>query len=53
MEKAGNLYPSWYYRAFNTVRDSVGNKLLEMSVPAFKKWKRGLDRGEMVWLSEQ
>jgi len=53
MAKAGNHYPSWYYRAYNVVRDSVGNKLLEMSVPTFKKWQRGLAHGDMIWMSDQ
>ncbi|KAF8887288.1 hypothetical protein BD779DRAFT_512433 [Infundibulicybe gibba] len=40
-----------YRRAYNVVRDTLGNKLLEISVPHYRRWKSSLDPAEIVYLS--
>jgi hypothetical protein len=51
LERKANEHQGRYHRLYNVVRDSLGNKLLEMSVPAYKRWKRTLAPGDLVYLS--
>ncbi|PPQ84436.1 hypothetical protein CVT26_007914 [Gymnopilus dilepis] len=41
----------WYRRIYNEVKDSVGKKLLEVSIPRYKKWKSRLMHGDLIYLS--
>jgi len=43
--------PGYYHRVYNVVKDTLGNKLLEVSIPHYKKWKSTLMHGDLVYLS--
>ncbi|KAF8159503.1 hypothetical protein B0H34DRAFT_406659 [Crassisporium funariophilum] len=51
LRKSANAQPGYYHRIYNVVKDSVGNKLLEISIPHYKKWKSTLSHGELIYLS--
>lgn len=51
LKRAANSQPGYYHRVYNVVKDSLGNKLLEVSIPHYKKWKSTLMEGELVYLS--
>jgi hypothetical protein len=51
LEMKANAHQGRYHRLYNVVRDSLGNKLLELSIPAYKRWKTTLAPGELVYLS--
>lgn len=53
LSRASLDYPSFYRRAFNTVKDKVGNQYLEVTIPAYKKFKRTWKEGELIWISDQ
>ena len=53
LAKASTNYSSWYRRSFNTVRDALGNRYLEVTIPAFQKFMRHWADGELVWLSDK
>ncbi|TFK39850.1 hypothetical protein BDQ12DRAFT_722057 [Crucibulum laeve] len=42
-----------FYHVYNVVKDTLGNKLLEISILHYKKWKSTLKHGELVYLSPQ
>ncbi|KAF8900447.1 hypothetical protein CPB84DRAFT_1778940 [Gymnopilus junonius] len=48
LEKSANAHGGWYHRVYNAVKDSLGNKLFEISIPHYKKWKNTLMHGELV-----
>ncbi|KAF8966311.1 hypothetical protein BDZ97DRAFT_2057545 [Flammula alnicola] len=51
LRRAANSHRGFYHRVYNVVKDSLGNKLLEISIPHYKKWKSTLAHGELVYLS--
>ena len=38
---------------YNVVKDTLGNKLLEVSIPHYKKWKSTLIEGELIYYSDR
>jgi len=51
LRQAANSQSGYYHRVYNVVKDTLGNKLLEVSIPHYKKWKSTLIDGELVHLS--
>ncbi|WWC69551.1 uncharacterized protein I206_103493 [Kwoniella pini CBS 10737] len=51
LKETANSHRGWYHKWHNVVKDSLGNKLLEVSIPYYKKWKNGLSQDELIHLS--
>ncbi|KAF8659828.1 hypothetical protein AX16_001713 [Volvariella volvacea WC 439] len=41
-----------FHPVFNVVRDTLGKRLLQVSIPHYKRWKRSLDPEQLVHLSD-
>ncbi|WVQ70208.1 uncharacterized protein L199_008433 [Kwoniella botswanensis] len=44
-------HKGWYHHTYNVVKNAVGDKLFEASIPRYKKWKAGLKHNEIIHLS--